>query len=466
MMDTKKQLASGNPRPSAEERLISEVVRRISSGGYESWWTKVTGAGYCAAPIRLSRASEGVESTVLVRCKNRRQAVCPSCSDLYAGDTWHLVHAGLGGGEGVPESVASHPLLFVTLTAPSFGSVHRATNGTVPCHFSGVATVCQHGRNTGCAQTHGSRDEIVGQALCSECYRYVDQARFTWHVPELWARFTLTLRRLTRRCLSARGLDPACAKVSFVKVVEMQRRGVPHIHAIIRLDRSDPSNPQRAVEAPIAVDAGTLVHITEEAILATHIEVFAKGAEELELRFGEQFDIQPLSTDFGIGGDASDEHSIARRVAGYLAKYVTKSVVDFGLSPRRMAPGAIEHLHTTDHVRHLLQAIVQLAAEPGNERLIDSLHTLGYRGHVTTKSRRYSTTMFALRAKRSEYLQSLGRERQTAIGFVPPTERADWEYKSHGHASTGEHLLAISAAMREKESRWAARQLADLGGGK
>jgi hypothetical protein len=135
-MDEHGQETGRNPdraRPSAEQRLVSEIVRRVSSGGYESWWTKVAGAGYCAAPIQLRRTNDGGEATVLVRCKNRRQAVCPSCSDLYAGDTWHLVHAGIGGGDDVPASVASHPMVFVTLTAPSFGAVHRATDSDLPC---------------------------------------------------------------------------------------------------------------------------------------------------------------------------------------------------------------------------------------------------------------------------------------------------------------------------------------------
>lgn len=454
---------SSRPRPSAEQRLVSEIVRRVSSGGYETWWTKVTGAGYCAAPIQLSRTKDGAESTVLVRCKNRRQAVCPSCSDLYAGDTWHLVHAGIGGGDDVPESVASHPLVFVTLTAPSFGAVHRATDSEQPCRHPEASGACRHGRPTGCASAHDSRDDLVGQALCIDCYHYADQAIFTWHAPELWSRFTLTLRRTLRRHLTEHGLDPASVKVSFIKVVEMQRRGVPHFHAIIRLDRSNPSDPRDCLQSPSSVVPRTLVDVTREAILATHLEVFAKGGEEVQLQFGVQFDVQPLPMDSAHSGDVSGENLLARRVAGYLAKYVTKSVVDFGLSPRRIGPAAIEHLDITEHVRHLLRSLVQISAEPGHERILESLHTLGYRGHVTTKSRRYSTTMFALRAKRSQYVQALRHAPESGAGFIPNGDDIGWEYKSHGHAAAGDRLLAISAARRERESRWAARQLTDRG---
>ena len=45
--------------------------------------------------------------------------------------------SGLTGGKGVPATVAAHPCLFVTLTAPSFGPVHarREKNGPIskPC---------------------------------------------------------------------------------------------------------------------------------------------------------------------------------------------------------------------------------------------------------------------------------------------------------------------------------------------
>ena len=38
---------------------------------------------------------------------------------------WQFLYAGAAGGrKGVPESVRSHPLAFVTLTAPGFGPVH------------------------------------------------------------------------------------------------------------------------------------------------------------------------------------------------------------------------------------------------------------------------------------------------------------------------------------------------------
>ncbi len=59
-----------------------------------------------------------------VPCKTRRASRCLPCAEVYRADTYQLIRAGLTGGKGVPDTVASHPCVFTTLTAPSFGPVH------------------------------------------------------------------------------------------------------------------------------------------------------------------------------------------------------------------------------------------------------------------------------------------------------------------------------------------------------
>ena len=61
---------------------------------------------------------------LLKACGTRRESRCPSYAAVYRADAYQLLAAGLRGGKGVPESVAGHPRLFVTFTAPSFGPVH------------------------------------------------------------------------------------------------------------------------------------------------------------------------------------------------------------------------------------------------------------------------------------------------------------------------------------------------------
>ena len=142
---------------------------------------------------------------LLVRCGNRRASVCPSCSREYAGDMWQLLYAGAAGGrKGVPESVRAHPLVFATLTAPGFGPVHgtRTTRngGTGRCRPPrGKPQLCQHSRPTWCTRVHTDDDPRLGRPLCGDCYDYPGHVAFNWHAPELWRRFTITLRRVLAR---------------------------------------------------------------------------------------------------------------------------------------------------------------------------------------------------------------------------------------------------------------------------
>ncbi len=120
--------------------VLAEVVDRAGPG-YDRWAEQVAATGYCAHPVRLRGRVDHADpetgevrtvystdrepdATLLKACGNRRASVCPSCSATYQADQFHLLAAGLRGGKGVPETVAGHPRLFVTFTAPSFGPVH------------------------------------------------------------------------------------------------------------------------------------------------------------------------------------------------------------------------------------------------------------------------------------------------------------------------------------------------------
>ena len=60
---------------------------------------------------------------------------------------------GVVGGKGVPAAVREHLMVFVTVTAPSFGAVHRATDPDSPrdlCRARRGALVCADGRAADC----------------------------------------------------------------------------------------------------------------------------------------------------------------------------------------------------------------------------------------------------------------------------------------------------------------------------
>jgi hypothetical protein len=271
----------------------------------------------------------------------------------------------------------------------------------------------------------------VGEPLCLDCYDYVGQVLFTWHAPELWHRFTINLRRQIGRQVRAAGQDATSARLSYVKVVELQRRGVPHYHSIVRLD------PHEGGE-DVPLSTVDLVDAVRTAAVSAHLEVGGIGGELVTVRFGQQIDVAPIPP----------EH--ARRLAGYLAKYVTKSVADLGVSARQLSVEAIDDLAVSEHVRRILRTIVVLAEQPGRADMARSLHTLGYRGHISSKTRRYSTTMTALRARRAAFRSKSSDDAQIA-------EPAAWQVTGHGHRNAGERYLVMSAAERARESRIAAR---------
>jgi replication initiator protein RepSA len=488
-------------------RVIEQMVRRASSLGFESWWRRTESVGFCAHPIQLTGSDEyGRDRVVWTRCNNRRAQICPSCSDLYSHDTWQLVHAGCAGGHhDMPTAVADRPQVFATLTAPSFGPVHTATTGGDTkrrvCrdhHRIGGHHRCPHGKPLWCSTTHENSDKHAGQPLCTQCYEYVGHVLFTWHLPELWRRFTITLRRAISQKLKAAGVGPKSVRVSFVKVIEMQARAVPHVHALIRLDPADSditASGDHDIHGPATTSGdGELRHQTgpawqsplaaaELAALIQHtarsvtLEVADPTADDpdetaaLVIRFGTQTDTQPLTVDTVVTEHDSDDLSIPlsrlspRRVAGYLAKYVTKSLSDFGIAARRLSDESIADLDVTEHVRTILTTISNLA-QCGRNLGIDTLtgigrwlHTLGYRGHITTKSRRYSTTMGKLRAIRATWTRQQSTEhnveQRNSDTFPLTSDDQDvwWEFDRAGHVTLGDRTLVVSAALRHIHTR-------------
>ena len=193
-----------------------------------------------AAPVYDTASEPG--GVLHVACGNRRETRCPACSAVYKRDARQLVRAGLTGGKGVPETVAAHPCVFATLTAPSFGPVHarRMRGKTVlPCRPRRDADkrVCPHGRDISCPVRHGEHDPRLGRPMCPDCYDYEAAVLFNLHAAALWRRFTTYLPRHLARLAGVTGKRLRKElRIRYVKVAEYQARGVIHFHAVIRLD--------------------------------------------------------------------------------------------------------------------------------------------------------------------------------------------------------------------------------------
>ena len=139
---------------------------------------------------------------VPIACKTRRASQCRPCAEIYRADTYQLIRAGLSGGKGIPDTVATHPCVFTTLTAPSFGPVHvqREKDGRVlRCRPRRQGGTCSHGNRLSCPDRHARDDTRLGEPLCAYCYDYTGAVLFNACAPELWRRFTITLRRSLAR---------------------------------------------------------------------------------------------------------------------------------------------------------------------------------------------------------------------------------------------------------------------------
>jgi hypothetical protein len=369
-------------------------------------------------------------SVLPVPCKTRRASRCLPCAETYRADTYQLIRAGLTGGKGVPDTVATHPAVFLTLTAPSFGAVHarRERNGRVlACRPRRAARPCPHGRPQQCSRRHAPGDSRLGEPLCPDCYDYTSAVLFNALAPELWRRFTITLRRALARHagLTVKEFGDR-ARVSFAKVAEYQRRGTVHFHAIIRLD--GPDGP--ATTPPAWATTDVLTDAIGQAADAVRVQPpAAPGIPARSLAWGRQHDTRPITT----SGDLTDT-----RVAGYVAKYATKAAESTGTLDRRITPAdRLERLPIPDHARRHIAACLQLGKLPEltSLRLTQWAHMLGFRGHFSTKSRAYSTTLGALRNARAAHQ----REYATALGLIPVTDPettlviGEWHYAGRGH---------------------------------
>jgi hypothetical protein len=155
-------------------------------------------------------------------------------------------------------------------------------------------------------------------------------------------------------------------------------------------------------------------------------------------------------------------------VAGYLAKYATKATEATGHVPRRITTDTIAtYASTATHAGRLIRTCWTLGHCPDHEhpadwkssygRLRRWAHMLGFGGHFASKSRRYSTTLGAIRGERRAYRQGQAAEQIRELLDEDTTlVVSHWEFAGVGHLTTGDTALTLSAAARARERRQAA----------
>ncbi len=256
----------------------------------------------------------------------------------------------------------------------------------------------------------------------------------------LWHRFALELRReLARRVGLTRTAFAGAARLSYAKVAEYQRRGLVHFHAVIRLDGPDgpATPPPRWATAALLVES-----VRASAGLVRLRAVGAGVVGPRVLHFGTQLDVRPIDG-FGPG-----EKLTPAAVAGYVAKYATKGAESAGAVDRRVRHAAeLAELPVRDHTLRMIGVCWWLGGLPEFEplRLRRWAHMLGYRGHFTTKSRRYSTTLGALRSARAEHR---AEQQGVRLGLADRDTLtvSHWRYAGRGYSP---EATLIAASLRE-----------------
>ncbi len=478
----------------------SGLTRRLNTPNVGAWLHAAQSAKGCTRPIRLAGTSTVVNTStgevlnhfdtaalpdglVYKPCGNRREKACPACSRVYKYDTYQLIKAGLAGGKGVPDTVTAHPAVFLTLTAPSFGPIHsriqhKRSGPVTACrpHFR-TKPCCPHGRPLYCAAKHHEGDKRVGTPLCRECYDHDHHVVWNHFLPQLWARTTIAWTRALTKIATAHRVQ---VKIRFAKVAEFQHRGLVHLHALLRLDGHNPDDPTQIIAPPPCVTTELLTTVIGNAVTGTALQTPAHPVNPTgwTVQWGKQTDIRILRT--GLAGEDLTEN----RVAGYLAKYATKSTETTGLTTSRLTSETVGYYADPDgnHTARLVDAAWTLghpcirhpcirhpclsttAEEPGPyEGLRRGAHQYGFNGHYSTKSRHYSTTLTRLRnARRVAAIHGvnptaiqpheLGAEHEATATVV----LADWTYRGTGWLTTADAALALAAAAAARERQPAA----------
>ncbi|MCZ7433249.1 replication initiator [Streptomyces sp. WMMC1477] len=455
---------------------VRDLLHLVNHPDFDRVQQQIERLGGCTEPVRLTGHTTTVDTTtgevlraytssaeptgsLLTACGNRRSSRCPACSRLYAADTYHLIRAGLTGGKTVPDTVRTHPRVFATLTAPSFGPVHN----------------CPDTRRCRCGTRHEPTDPLLGTPLNPATYDYAGAVLFNAHAGALWARFTTYLRReLAVRLGLTQKAARAVLRVSFAKVAEYQKRGLVHFHAVIRLDGPDGNTQPPPAHATVAV----LSDAIRAAAPRARISVDSDAVGERELGWGQQLDVREIAA-FGTDAELSDQ-----AVAAYVAKYATKSADASGTLDRALhcrpcqGRGAtllphgaplpcttcdgtgqtrpVPRLAVARHVRQMIRTCWELGRLPefADLKLWKWAHMLGFRGHFSTKSRSYSTTLSALRAARRTWRNEQSHAHAGLPKHDPATTLVvgQWDYLGSGY-SPGAALLAAHVWHRSELER-------------
>jgi hypothetical protein len=236
----------------------------------------------------------------------------------------------------------------------------------------------------------------------------------------------------------------------------MQRRGVAHFHAIIRLDGVDNDRLSGTGPPPAELNVGDLANAIEHAARTV---AFTPGPHRdnpdgWRIAWGEQLDTRVVAA---IDGEITDE-----RVARYIAKYATKATEVTGHTSSRLNDDTVDRYADADgsHTERLVDACWTLGTPRDWRRLRRWAHVLGFGGHFLTKSRRYGITFTYIRDERLTFVRTAtaAPERDGQADDKPTTLVVNFlQFVGAGWHTAGDAMLASTSAALARERQDAAR---------
>jgi hypothetical protein len=280
----------------------------------------------------------------------------------------------------------------------------------------------------GCSSRHDESDPLLGAPLCGQCFDYRAAVLWNAHVPALWERTSSELYRAVARAGRVGTGDlRATVRLSYIKVVEFQRRGLVHLHVVIRADgREGPA------EAPPAwLESAILIDAVKAAVGRAGVAIpSTEGMPSRRASWGAEHDVRVLIP-------SHDGDSTA--IAAYVAKYATKTAdgTPWLAHPIR-STGQLSRLDLRPHILRFVETAWALGQrkEYRSLRLRAHAHTLGYTGQFSSKSLRFSTTFGALRNARAFHVQGEQESRYDYDGA--------WRFAGRGYVHPEAHQVAES----------------------
>lgn len=211
-----------------------------------------------------------------IRCNSKDPGKCHGCSTIHRRHTQFIIWSGINKNWAPAatevEIDGNHSFYFVTLTAPSFGKVHKLDK------HSTNPTKCS------CGNTHDATDAFVSTPIDTNRYRYREQV--------LWNVWSNDLYRRTQEKL--RTVLPDAEMCS---IREPQKRGVVHYHILVRVPATVPR--KEAIKALKGMRKHSITRMGDK------------------YGWGSQVKVDPIKTD---GDDLQKTVNYISKLVGYTTK--------------------------------------------------------------------------------------------------------------------------------------------------